>query len=229
MRYMPALTITTTCVVEMKSSLMWKSRQARVFFPSSFDLLTLAIFRKNWFLTCSAATRGQVRCSDFLALIHNLSVHFGNCRCAPWCSTAWQWTTYQHSQWIISVMLSSESGAPEGQSLVRYGKGKETLRGVFIVLGSWCLCNAMHWSKLVVVLGREENMIPRPPWGSEIRELSPRAERQGKENSAKRRQRLRNGRQLWPSDRSKSSTVTWQVITAWCHKAKPSGLSTTKP
>lgn len=47
---------------------------------------------------------------------------------------------------------------------------------------SWAAdASEMCWSKSVVVVRREENMILCPPWGSEIRELSHRAEERGQE------------------------------------------------
>lgn len=171
MPYISAVTtFTTTCIVTIKSLLVWKTSKS-YFHRSSFDLLLLAVFQKNRFLTYCVATRGQVRCSGFIAL--NL--------CALWklqmypLVTVWRWTTYQHSQWIISEMLSSESGTPEGQSLVRYGKGKETLRGMFIVLGNWCLCNAL----VKVSCGAQKRRKYDP--ASALREWDQRAESQKRE------------------------------------------------
>lgn len=173
-----------------------------------------------------STTRGRVRCAGFTALLHSLSVHFGNCRRTPWCTTTRQWTTYQHRQWIISEMLSTESSAPEGQSLVRYGKGRETLCSVFIVLGSWC-----QWNILVKVsCGCRKRREYDPV--SALREWDQRTESQS------RGERARKIVQKEAKVDKQEATLTKQlqqrldsdvaVITTWYHKAAPSSLETEK-
>lgn len=122
-----------------------------------------------------STTRRRVRGAGLL--LHSLSVHFGNCRRTPCCTT-----TRLHTNTISeSSVKCYPVRAAHQRGRVWFVMGKAERHCVACLLSRAADASEMYWSKSVVVVRGEENMILCPPWGSEIRELSHRAEERGQE------------------------------------------------